>query len=173
MAELDAVRTDVVMGIAIDIDPMDALLACVRIAAGEVAYSTYRVGQLRSDEAVGNVVSVKERPLNLGKEGEHASERVEEVTTDAPNLHIWIRVRDNCLDRLAKFSKMALDAGVAERQVQMAEGMGDTLALHLRKVMDGLNLTAEQEARAPMLVRAMLEEMEHVNSSETGRNLTL
>lgn len=166
MEELENVRATVVMGIAIDIDPMDALLACVRIAAGEVAYCTWRVGQLAEDDAVGNERSTKERPLSLGKDGEDNAQRVEEVTVGDPALHIWIRVRQNALDRLAKFSKMALDAGVAERSVRIAEDAGDSLALGLRRVLDGLNLTAAQEAMAPDLIRAMLETLEQSSAGE-------
>lgn len=160
MAELEGVKHSVVMGHAIDIDPMDALLACVRISAGQVAYATYKVQMLSEDDAVGNVVSTKERPLSQGKDGEDPSVRVTETTTDAPGLHIWIKVQQTSLERLAKFSKMALDAGVAERAVRIAEGAGDTLALELRRVFDSLNLSATQEEALPDLVRSMLERLE-------------
>lgn len=160
MSEIEHVRSEVVMGIGIDIDPMDALLACVRIAAGEVAYATYKVQSLEPDMAIGHPETIKRRPLSLGKDGEDPGNVVEEVTTEQPSLHVWIRVRQNSLERLAKFSKMALDAGVAQRQVELAEGAGDTLALELRKVFDELNLSAVQEAMLPDLVRSMLENLE-------------
>jgi hypothetical protein len=153
---MDEIRK--VMGPGIEIDPMDALLWCVKICAGEVAYCTWKIEQLDEEEAI-----IKEREdtqQSGGREGSYTRT----VTTTRANLHIWIDTRQRSMERLAKFAKMALDAGVAERQIQLAETAGDHLALGLQKLFDKLGLTAAQEERAPTLVRSFLLELEQTTS---------
>src|SRR3954464_1896473 len=41
-----------------------------------------------------------------------------------PTPHTWIRLEQEALDRLARVSKMALDARVAERQIRITERTG-------------------------------------------------
>jgi hypothetical protein len=148
-----------VMGPAMDIDPMEGLLWCVRIAAGEVAYATYQIEQLQEDDAIGSPEQ-SERKIGGGPTGDY------EMTTKFPvELNVWIRVRQNSTDRLAKYCKMAADAGVEERKISLAETAGDDLALAFRELLDGLNLTAQQAAKAPELIRGVLVKLE---STHTG-----
>lgn len=135
---------------------MDALLWCVRIAAGEVAFFTQEVLRLQEDEYVGHPTSTKERPLSYGKDGDSASETVTEIMEAAPALHIMIAARHAALERMAKFSKMAADAGIAEREVKLAEQYGDLIGQFIGRVLDGLGLSDEQQAKAPELVRRHL-----------------
>lgn len=149
-AETERMRV-AVMGTAIDVDPMDALLWCVRITAGEVAYSSQKVADLEEAQVV-------VRPTTtLDREGGRITQ---EVTTGPEELNLWIKVRQQAVANLAKFSKMALDAGVAVRQVALAEQAGEGLASAFRSLLDGLNLTAEQEEKAPGLVRDALVMLE-------------
>lgn len=150
----------VTMGAPINIEPHDALLWCVRIAAGEVSYCNVMVAMLHPDDATGNTVSIKRRPLSHGKEGDSSHETVEETTIADPALHIWINTRREAIDRLAKFSKMAVDAGVAERQVQLAERYGEAIGNVVGRILDGLNLSATQMRKAPELVRMHLTSIE-------------
>lgn len=139
-----------IMGPAIDVDPMDALLWCVRIAAGEVAYTTHKIELIEEHQELARPTELTER-VGGGKEGNYVE------TKEMPvSLNLWIQVRQNATDRLAKYSKMALDAGVAERQVKVAEQAGDELAMAIRAILDGLELTAGQEQKAPDLVRSAL-----------------
>lgn len=158
---MDVARS--VMGPALDIEPMEALLLCVRIAAGEVAYSTYKIEQLSDEEALVLPETVTERDAT----GEHAESYVEKTVTNAASLNVWIIARGQATDRLARYSKMALDAGIAERQVRVAEQAGDELALAIRAILDGLGLSVEQEKRAPDLVRRALQQLEQ----KTGADL--
>lgn len=57
---------------------------------------------------------------------------------------------------LARTCKMALDAGVAERAVRLAEDQGRLLANALQAILRDLKLSAEQEAEAPGIVRKHL-----------------
>lgn len=144
----------VVMGLPIDVDPLDALLQCVRIAAGEVQYATMRVAALTEAEAV---ITYREETEGYSRElGEQHSTK----TSTAAELHIWIRARQSGLERLAKFSKMAIDAGIAERQVQIAEQMGTVIGRLIQAILTDLMLTPAQETRAPMVVRQHLTMLE-------------
>lgn len=154
-AQVEYAKKARVMGIPMDVDPMDALLWCVRITAGEVAYASYKVEELDEDEAV--LLPVEEIERQGG--GENVA-GYEKKSSNEAMLHIWIRTRQLALERLAKFSKMAIDAGVAQRQVELAEGSGESIALAVREILDGLNLTAEQEDKVPSLVRTAFRRLE-------------
>ena len=152
-AEEEAKR---LMGPAIDVDPMDALLWCVRIAAGEVAYLTWKLESLTEEEIIVQEMTIEKREAY----GEHAESYDQETVSNKADLSIWIRARQGALDRLAKFSKMALDAGIDERRLALAEDAGDQLSSMLREVLEGLELTPAQEQRAPEIVRGALEKLE-------------
>lgn len=62
-------------------------------------------------------------------------------------------------DRCARFAKLALDAGIAERQVRVAEQQGALIAGVLQRVLDALDLSPEQRRMvavvAPRELRAV------------------
>jgi len=122
-----------IMGEEMDVDPLDALLWCVRIAAGEIAYCSAQIAQL-------------EQPTVS--------------TMFGPKLNMWIETRQVAVNQLAKYSKMALDAGVAERQVQMAERFGEMLAELIGAILGDLDLTPGQKRKAPKIVRGHLQALE-------------
>lgn len=149
MVEL-ARRQGLVMGIPLDVAPHEALLECIRIAAGEVQYASERIAELDPDEVYGAVVST--RPLKLEKGAESMTERVEDH--GPPALHIWIQVRHGAMDRLVNYSKIALAAGIAERQVRVAEQQGQLLAAAIRGVLEDLGVADRPEV--PAIVRRRL-----------------
>lgn len=61
-------------------------------------------------------------------------------------------------DRCARFAKLALDAGIAERQVRVAEAQGALLADLLRAVLSDpeLGLSVEQRKAVPVVARRHL-----------------
>lgn len=122
-----------IMGVELDVDPHDALLTCVRIAAGEVAYCSSLIADL-------------EKPMVMTPFGEM--------------LSIWITTRQKATMALAKYCKMALDAGVAERQVQVAERYGEMLATLISGILADLKLTKAQQKEAPTVVRKHLQLLE-------------
>lgn len=140
-----------VMGLPLPIHPIDAILQCVSIAAGEVQYASDRIAELKDDDATGPVVS--SRPLKYEKGAESSTERVEEH--GPPALHIWVQVRHEAMDRLTHYSKIALAANVSERQIQLAEGQARQLASAIRGILQDLGLA--NDPRAPAIVRRHLE----------------
>lgn len=129
-----------------DINPLEGLLMCVRISAAEVAYFSQML-EYKGDEGLTG------RPRSeavAGKDPEVFDLKGER------QLSIWYKARKSAMNDLARFSKMALDAGVAERQVRIAEQMGDMLARFIQGVLDALQLTKAQKERAPEIVRQHL-----------------
>lgn len=59
-------------------------------------------------------------------------------------------------DRMARISKLAIDAGIAEREMQLQEQEVAILAQAIRNILAELNLSAEQRALAPGMVRKHL-----------------
>lgn len=55
-------------------------------------------------------------------------------------------------DRCARFAKLALDAGIAERQVRLAEQQGAMVADVIDRVLAALGLSDEQRALVPTVV---------------------
>jgi uncharacterized protein YgfB (UPF0149 family) len=76
----------------------------------------------------------------------------DEDVTVSPEWQAWMQERQH----LARVSKAALDAGVDERRVQLAESQAETLADVIRAVLDGLGLSAEQRAMAINIVKTRL-----------------
>jgi hypothetical protein len=114
-----------------DLAPTDAMLMCVRDTAAFVSYCKRQVADL--DEG------------KLIVKGE---------------LTAWARLQRQGTQDLAKFSKMALDANVAERQVRLAERMGELLAGAMEEVLDALGLDAKQRAKAVKVYGGALARLE-------------
>jgi hypothetical protein len=159
-------REAVVMGCPLDIDPHDALLECIRIAAGEVQYASEQIAKLQVDVAVGPVVTTHERPLKFEKGADSPTETVVETRHEAPALHIWIKTRHDAMDRLVNFSKIAIAAGIAERQVKVAEEQGSMFAAAIRNILTALGVAEHPEA--PRIVREQLTLITR-RSTRTGR----
>jgi hypothetical protein len=106
-----AKQTAVLMGAPKDINPIDALMWCIRLTAGEVEFCTEQMELLEKDDWIEHTI--------LGKQ-----------------LHLWAKERQNAVDRLAKFSKDAISLGIAERAVRVAEMYGQSIAKLLRGTPD-------------------------------------
>lgn len=129
-----------VMGSPVDMDPSSALLWCVAIAAGEVQYLSAKVAELDEEQLVG-------RPTTIRHEQGRGDRGYRDLHTregGPKELHLLIKERQKATDRLARFSKMALDAGVAERQVRVAEAQAGMLAALITGVMADIGATKEQ-----------------------------
>jgi hypothetical protein len=131
-------REQAVMGIPLSIEPQDAILECIRISAGEVAYASERIADLREEDAVGAVRRQSER--------EDAEGNVtQEIRFDAPQVHIWIAVRHEAMDRLVQFSFAAIKAGIEERRVKIAEQQGMLLAQAIQGILRELGVSDQPE----------------------------
>jgi hypothetical protein len=63
-------------------------------------------------------------------------------------------------DRVAHVAKTALDAGVQERQIRLAELYGEVIATAIGRILDGLKLSPAQRTRSREVVRTVLLALE-------------
>lgn len=133
-----------------DADPFEALTTCIKITRAEIRFYDRRLSELGSMEDFAD----RQRVEELDREGDVHDLR------KAPALSIWQVERTKAVERLGRFSKMAIDAGVAVRQVELAESLGEEIADVVASVIDALGLSVEQQRRVPELVRAHLTLLE-------------
>lgn len=160
------------MGEPLDIEPHEALIACVQITAGEVAYCTLRIQQLSTEEYTGRPETHVDKDLALktDSEGNALYDHLEQTTEHPVELNLWITARAACMDRLARYSKMALDAGVEERRVRLAESMAMQLAPVLQAIFKELGLTDKQRDKAPAIVERHLVALEATSAFAINGN---
>lgn len=113
-----------------DIDPAAALLEEVHRTAGHVSW-------LESQIAEGQV-------------------DIAQSTLRGVEPSVWMQLYNTERNRLIAVTKAALDAGIAERQVQLAEAQGLMLASVIRAILDDLELSALQRDKAPGVIRQHL-----------------
>lgn len=119
------------LGNPIEINPLDALLWCIKIRAGEVQWLSERIAELDQKDWLEDTI--------VGKQ-----------------LHLWVRERKGAMADLARYSQMAISLGIAERAVKLAETYGEMLARLIQGILGDLNLSDEQRAKAPQIVRRHL-----------------
>lgn len=139
------------LGAPVDIDPGEAMLYCVAMASQELAWIQKQLAKVTE-------------PTHLVPEGNMGGPS-KGWTGMQEQFDIWILARQTAVERLARYSKMAIDAGIAERMVSMAEKLGDLIAPMLQGILSDLQLTPEQKTRAPHVVQAHMLQLE----SRTGK----
>lgn len=141
-ADLDALLAELESSAA-DRSPVDVLLDAVHRAAAMVQVLGALVGRLRPDGSRQRIDGDEDHlwgPNHLGD--------------GAP--HVVVEMYATWLDRAARASKLAIEAGVEERLVRLAEEQGALVADLLRAVFDDpeLGLTpAQRAAAAPVAAR--------------------
>ncbi|WP_242496474.1 hypothetical protein [Xylanimonas protaetiae] len=145
----EVVRT---LGLPVDITPTDALLEEVRWTAGHVQWLRAKVQELDESQRDGD-------------DGEHqlvwGTTKVKTGgddfgTTQEAKPSIWYVLYEAERKHLVAVCSAALKAGVEERKVRLAEQQGDLVALVIRRILDALDLTPEQQALVPQVVPAQL-----------------
>lgn len=117
---------------ALDITPWEALLLAVRRAA---AWSAYYESKLAE------VVEGDDDALRPGG-----------------TAYDWVVAAERVNDKMARYAKMAVDAGVAQMLVQRARAEGEQIARILNAALGAVELSQDQEmAIRSALRRALLE----------------
>jgi hypothetical protein len=150
------------MGTAVDIDPYDALLWAIRLSAGEVAYCDAQISRLHEDELFERPARHTYMQMPSG-----AFELVEEKR-DPETVSRWQYLRKDAADRMARYAKMAIDAGIDERRVAVAERVADILAPLLENLAEDLSLTAKQRAKLPDVLGTRLRALEIAATGGNG-----
>lgn len=133
----------VVYGLPIEIDPQTALLEEVHRSAGHVAW----LGQVvHSTDAEDLVWGITEQ-VDKG-----AGEFTGTDTTYAAKPSVWLDLYQRERKHLADVCKAAIGAGIAERQVRLAESQGSLLAGVIERVLRRLDLSEAQRIIVSVVV---------------------
>ncbi|AXH49455.1 hypothetical protein SEA_CROSBY_67 [Streptomyces phage Crosby] len=81
------------------------------------------------------------------------------MQTAPTNEREWIGIWQSERKHLATVAKMCIDAGVDERRVQLAERQSELMFMLINEAFDMLQLTAEQQARVPKIMPALIRQM--------------
>lgn len=124
-------------GLPVDVSPTEALLDEVKWTAGHVAWLRARVQEMEAAALSWGTRSIVDK-----QGGEFPGVDTTEAAAPPVLLDLYQRERKHLVDVCAK----ALQAGVEERRVRLAESQGALLADVIRRILGDLNLTAEQSA---------------------------
>lgn len=132
------------LGVAIETDPQTALLGQVWEAMGNVAFLRGRVQELEQ--------AVSGRDHNGdGKP------------------HVLVVMYGEERDRLAKICKLAIDAGIAERAIAIAEQQADAIVAVINRVLDSLALDPDAREGAQKVAADALREFADFEVVATGK----
>ncbi len=147
-AKAEAVETAaLLLGAAPDIAPHDAILLCLRSAWGEWHFWETQIATLKHADVI-------ERQSAQSMGGKDADVEWLEGRQEA---HLYIQLRNASRDKVARYAQMAAQMGVAERQIQLAEQFGDTIARLIDGIITDLKLTPGQKKSYPQIAARHLQ----------------
>jgi hypothetical protein len=127
-----------------DVSPIDVLLDELKRSTAFCAWIESKMAEW-ADELV---------PLGKAHEDDKGS-----LQQFATNEAAWIEVWQKERRHLATVAKMCIDAGVSERQVQLAEKQADVMFMLINEAFDMLRLSPEQQAVVPKIMPALIRRM--------------
>lgn len=130
-------------GLPREIDPAAALLEEVHRTAGHVAWLEQKVRDLDDRDLTWGVVEEVEKT---------ATEFAGVDVTRAARPSVWLELYRAERKHLTDVCKSALAAGIAERQVRLAEQQGALIATVIGRILDDLELSGEQRERVSEVV---------------------
>jgi len=133
MARKNSIKEEAIvfMGAPRDINPFDAIMWCIRITAGEVEWLSMKIAEVDEIDWI-------------------------EETQFGKQMNVLQRSRADAQDRLVRYSRDAIQLGLAERSIRLAENFGMVLARLLENIASELNLTKAQKEIWPGIVRRQL-----------------
>lgn len=137
-----------------DVDPAQALLELVKLKYAEMHWLRAKVQEVDPDPGEGGSESltwgVSKHDEGIGAQGPV------DVKTHESQANIWWRLLREAEDQLAKYSTAALRAGVERRQIELQEAQAVHLAGAINRILDQLELSAEQQKKVPTIVPQVL-----------------
>jgi len=130
-AKKKAQANAILLGAPKEINPLDAIIWCIQIKAGEVQWLSEKIADIEQKDWI-------------------------EESMVGKRFHLFVRQRDDATKSLVDFSKTAITLGLAERAVKLAEQYGEMLAQLIKGILGDLNLDANQRAAAPAIIRRHL-----------------
>lgn len=148
LAKQEVVKAAARLGGSIDANPIDVLLEQVREAAANVTVLRDWIREmLKIDVDHSGAIAIPEQVVYFEKGGTHVPA--------AP--HIMVTLYNQERDRLVKYAKLCLDAGVEERRVQLAELQGRRLSEVVKAAVEAMKPTDAQRADAFKAAAAMMK----------------
>jgi hypothetical protein len=130
--------------IAADMSPVDVLVDELRRSHSFVYWIESKIAEW-PDELV-----------DLGHENYDDKGAMQTAPTDKA---MWLAVYQSERKHLATVAKMCIDAGVSERQMQLAERQADLMFMLINEAFDMLQLSPEQQANVPKIMPALIRRM--------------
>ena len=124
-----------------EIDPAEALLKLISWKHGEVIWLRAQVQDVADEKLTWGRTQTD---VGLGAQGPV------DTTTEKAAPNVWWTLLRQAEDQLANYATRALKAGIAERQVRLAEAQGQMVYAVLLAVFERLSLTPEQWELARM-----------------------
>ena len=146
------------LGIPVETNPEQALLEVVWEAAGNVAFLRAQCSALGLDLTL-RVSEVAQRASSVSLEdgeGAEIAEATGHAITVREDVRAIVKLYGEWTDRLAKYAKAAVDAGIAKRQVELAEATADAIVGVINAVFDELALDDVQRERGRTVAGARL-----------------
>lgn len=112
----------------LDVSPWEALLLVIRITAGRLRYIESVLATATSDDELEGTVNEGE-PTGVSQDGD---------LTTGRDLTWWVEKSELERTNLAKFSKAAIDAGVAQLLIEKELRAGEELASTFVRIIEGL-----------------------------------
>jgi len=140
----------VTLGLPADVTPQAALLEEVCRSVGAVRWLESRIRELDPDLLIFSVQSVIR--------GRQAIGNVDYEEHRAVPHALWVIYRSE-RDHLVSVCRAAVTAGIAERQIAVAEQIGGVLADTIHAVLDDIGLSAEQRMTAVTSVQRHLRSL--------------
>lgn len=135
-----------------------ALIEEVRRSTAMVRWLEERIGTWDYDDSEGAVMGGLPRMVGETYRGGM-------TITDQ---QAWMIVYREERAHAAKVAKMAIDAGIAERMVRIAEDQGIMLGTAIKAVLDALNLNPRQAKLVPQVVPQILRAISNGEPIEVG-----
>lgn len=146
-----------------DVTPWDALLKAVRIAAGKVAYTELVLSQATHD-------------LELeGRFGKTDSGFLIHPDTGEPlgagqlrDLSWWVQKNEYWVERMARYAKMAVDSGIAERMIEIEEKHAEQVANVLNGVIMSLESSGFDDDTTAQIRSLIREQLLAIEAPQKG-----
>lgn len=134
-----------ILGLPREVDPHYALLNEVHSTAGHVAWLASVVADLEHAKVTQGVTKTVQLP--------DGTRRVEAEAA----FNVWVRLYQDERDRLVRVARAAVDAGVAERHVQLAEQQAARLAQVVSAILSDLGHDLDDENTRKVVRLRLLE----------------
>lgn len=134
-----------------DVTAEEALLEEVRRSVAMVRWLEDRIGTFAPEE-------LKGQPAGLGGLPTLVTETSRGAATST-DVAAWMLLYREERQHMVRVAKTAIDAGIAERMVRIAEDQGRTLAMAIKAVLDALGLTPDQARMVPNVVPGILRQV--------------